>query len=109
MKTQVCVTQKQNQNFITRIKDHTVVGYKYFDLQEPSSVLLELRGDFCGRISISLDEEGEQVIGTNELQSSGDSWKLHRIPVQKCSGTQALYIAFSGEGSLDMKSLGFFK
>ena len=33
MKTQVCVTQKQNQNFITRIKDHTVVGYKYFDLQ----------------------------------------------------------------------------
>jgi len=107
MNAQVCVTQKQNQVFITRIKDHTVVGYKYFDLQEPSFVLLELRGDFCGRVNISLDEKGEQAIGAGELQSCGDSWKLYEIPVEKCSGKQALYIAFSGEGSLDMRSLGF--
>ena len=71
-----------------------------------SAILLEQRGDFHGQVRVSLDEAGAQVIGTGKLQISCENWKLYEVPAEKCSGTHALYFTFTGEGSLDMRSLG---
>ena len=109
MKTQVCVTQAQNISFITRIKDQTVIGYKYFMFRGPCSVILELRGKFQGELSIAADECGKNKIGGYRLQTETDSWELFEIPIQACTGKQALYFTFTGEGLLDMKSVGFKK
>jgi len=107
MKKQVCVTEEQNISFITRIKDQTVVGYKYFEFHEPGSVLLELRGRFRGEAGVSLDEGAAQTIGTSSLKIDHDSWKLYEIPISAVTGKQALYVRFCGEGLLDMKTLAF--
>ena len=107
MKEQVRVTEQQNQVYITGIKDGAVVGYKYFEFQGREQLLLELRGDFAGTITVSTDEVGEEVIGFVEQSVEEKQWNLINIPLQTVAGRSALYLHFKGEGSLDLKNLIF--
>ena len=107
MKTQVQVTQKQNQSFVTHIKDQTLVGYKYFCFDGANEIGLELRGSFCGTVKVSLDEAGEKCIGKASIALQGDAWKILTVAVEPPKGEFPLYFGFTGEGELDFKSFGF--
>lgn len=109
MQTQVRVTERQNQMFITDIKDQTTVGYKYFLFDGADLLTLELRGRFDGRISVSSDEAGNSPIGELEADLASDHWILYAIPITPKQGKQALYLHFNGEGTVDLKSISFSK
>jgi len=107
MQEQVCVTQQQNHSFITRIKDQTIVGYKYFDFREPRAVILELRGCFQGDVTVRLDAADGEKAGAASVGVESDRWEIFEIPVSPEKGIHALYFSFCGEGQLDLKSFGF--
>lgn len=111
MKEQVCITQLQNQNFITRIKNGTTVGYKYFDFKKetPGTVLLELRGDFRGTVRLSHAQDGAEPMGEMKTDLKAGCWTLCPVKVHCTEGTKPFYIHFEGEGNLDMRSFAFMK
>ena len=107
LQTQTRVTQRQNLSYITAIQDGTLLGYKHFSFAGSELLALELRGSFAGTITVSHDEEGAAEIGALELSLSAEQWGLHLIPITPEMGVHALYIRFTGEGELDMKTFAF--
>ena len=108
MKTQIRVTQEQNQSFITGIKDKSVIGYKYFSFIDPDLMTIEIRGTFAGTILVAFDEKGRNVIGEFEVQlRSKDEWETQLIPISPSNGTHPLYFLFEGTGEMDLKGFSF--
>ena len=107
MKEQICVTERENLSFVTNIRDRAVVGYKYFRFTESAALALELRGSFRGSVTISQREDGSLPIGSIELDLSSPVWQLLTAAICPEAGEGALYLHFSGEGALDMKSIAF--
>ncbi len=107
MKTQVRVTESQNQSYITAIRDQTTVGYKYFSFEGKCTLALELRGQFAGTLTVSHDAAGTEVIGSAELGFREEAWAIRLIPLTPAAGKGALYLHFRGEGSLDLKTFSF--
>ena len=107
LRTQVRITERQNQHFITGIKDQTTVGYKVFQFPGEELLGLELRGNFAGSITVSHDEADTEAIGEYELRLRSEDWGLHLIPITPEKGTHALYLHFAGAGNLELKSLAF--
>lgn len=107
VREQVRITQKQNQTYITAIKDKTVVGYKYFDFHENEGILLELRGEFVGTICVSHDEHEEDAIGQVKIEVYSDEWKNIMLPISASAGKRPIYLHFTGNGLLDFKSFAF--
>ena len=107
MTIQVKITERNNQSYITCIKDKTTVGYKYFDFCGKINLMPEFRGRFDGQIIVSHDEKGEMPIGRLDISLETDAWKVHMIPVAPQTGPNALYFNFSGEGQLEFKTFGF--
>ena len=73
MQEQTAVTQKQNISFINKIKNRTVIGYKYFRFDGAKELLAEIRGDFAGEIFVSTDEEGKNEIGRAAIAAEIDN------------------------------------
>lgn len=107
MKAQIRVTERQNVSFVTGIKDDSTVGYKYFQFDGPVTLLLELRGNFDGRVTISHDEGGENAVGGTALAPIPDSWGLYAVTIRPNPGKGALYLRFAGRGEAELKTLAF--
>lgn len=108
MRQQTRIAEQQNIMFVTAIGNGTVLGYKYFKINTVSSIMLELRGTFNGTIKISTSENGEKIVGKQEVRMTKDFWSNIMIPVkmpktEKCP----LYFLFEGEGTLEMKNFAF--
>lgn len=101
------IVQHQNLTFITDIQDGTVIGYKYFDFENVTSLSLELRGTWKGTLKLCLDENGTQTVGQMDLDAKLPCWTNISIPVQAENGIHALYVKFEGGGKLDFKQLAF--
>ncbi len=107
MKEQICVTERENRHYVTNIRDRAVIGYKYFHFSGQAHLALELRGDFKGRVSLSQSEDGSLPIGSLQLDLSSPSWQLFTAAISPKAGDGALYLHFTGEGTLDLKSFAF--
>ena len=110
MRQQTRITQSSQQQYITDIKNKTVLGYKYFeDCEENQAkkLVLELRGSFKGEIIISSDEAGENVLGRREVNLDEAFWTLKETEVKLVAGRFALFISFAGEGCCEMRAFGF--
>ena len=109
MQRQIRVTERQNQSFVTGIKDGAVVGWKDFDFVSASLLALELRGRFSGTICVSHDPEGQLPIGEMELEMDSESWTMVLIPITPLKGKQPLYLRFAGDGEAELKTFCFFE
>lgn len=106
MQTQTRITEKQNTPYITDITDKTVVGYKYFS-GECNKLLIELRGNFRGTLTVMEDPDGEQIVGAKKIELDSEIWKVELLPVEIRGPKKAVYFRFEGEGKADMKQFGF--
>ena len=107
MKKQIRITEQMGKKFITAVKDKSIVGYKYFNFENAKWVAMEIRGTFKGKITVSHDEAGSQVIGTKNVDIDSDVWTLYDIKIKPNPGKQALYFHFDGTGELDFKEFIF--
>lgn len=107
METQVRIVEQQNQVFITGIKDETQIGYKYFDFNTDTNLALEIKGTFDGKVKVTTDVDGKDVIGTAEIHNDSDEWHMSSLPLNVKAGVHALYLFFNGEGTLSLKNIVF--
>ncbi|SEA87675.1 Glycosyl hydrolases family 43 [Pseudobutyrivibrio sp. ACV-2] len=107
MQKQTRMVERQNTTYITNIEDGTTVGYKYFDFDNVKEVLLEVCGEFGGVIELSGDFDLKEKYASSRINIDSDNWQLVSIPVEISAKNKALYISFTGNGSLDLKSIGF--
>ncbi len=99
--------QRQNQPYVAAVADGSVLGYKYFEGTGVSGILLEMRGAFKGKVLVSKDEEGKELIGEKAVTVECEDWQVFRIPCDVSLSGSAVYFRFSGEGECEMKSFGF--
>lgn len=107
LQEQVRVTEQENRVYVSRVKDQTVIGYKYFRFTGPAGLALELRGSFRGAVTIAHREDGACPMGALELDLSCPDWQVVTAHIRPETGDGALYLHFAGEGTLDMKSFAF--
>lgn len=111
MKQQTRITQmpEEDYQYITDIKESSIVGYKYFAFEEAAQITLSLRGDFDGEVSVTLDEKGSVVAGSSNLSVHAARWTAYTVKVNVENGVHAVYLHFSGKGSMEMKELAFIE
>ena len=88
------ITAKNGESYITRIKDGTVIGYKYFDFQAPKKVFVTVRGG-AGELLVKTVEHGA-AIGRVKIEAS-EKWRIFSSSLQSVTGKNPLYFAWHGE------------
>ena len=109
MRTQTRITQTQNVSYITAVGDGTKLGYKYFNFDAKKDLALEVRGTFCGTVTVSTDEAGRENAAGCAVDVKSGHWSEILLPAAIPDGVHALYLAFRGEGTMDIKSFAFFE
>lgn len=107
MQKQTRMVERNNVTYITDVEDKTIIGYKYFDFEDVNQILLEIRGEFGGVVEALGDLEGKEEYGKATINCERNSWHLVSIPAKLYGTGKALYLGFSGNGSLDIKTIGF--
>lgn len=99
------ITHEGEERFITQIRNHTLLGYKYFDFEGKMNIYLVTRGRGSGRFLVC-NRPGD-ILGEITIQPS-ECWIENetRIDVE---GIHALYFIFQGKGSVEMLRFGFQK
>ena len=106
MKRQIQITARQGLSLITNIRNGAKIGYKYFLFDGADTLLLEMKGDFRGTVTVSLDPDGKECIG--ELSAgTDDRWREYAVSIAAKPGKQALYLCFRGEGCAELKRIAF--
>lgn len=89
-------------SYIARIKNGSIVGYKYFDFDYgQGNLILTYRGKGKGKIILSTDEKAKEVIGQASLTTSVE-WTEVNIPFKVSEGKRALFLTFKGKGSIEL-------
>ncbi len=107
MQHQTRMVERQNITFITDVADGTTIGYKYFDCEDISQILIELRGEYGGVIEILGDLDAKEIYGKTTLNINKNDWTIISAPVALNGKKKAVYLNFVGNGNLDVKSIGF--
>lgn len=104
-----CFTQQEDDHstietqYIHNLCNGAVAGYKYFDLNAPKSIELEIRGSE-GTVMISTDEAGEHVVASVDCSSTKE-WKTITADFEKeVTGKTALFVRYIGSESIDFLS-----
>ena len=92
------ITHEEDCRYITGIRDNTVIGYKYFDLQGRKRLTVSTRGTASGTLEI---RAGAVPIGTVVINPS-DSWSQNATEIEY-TGVAPLYFYYVGSGRMDMK------
>ena len=107
--TKTYITQKEKtgvlkeSQYIHNVRDDTLVGYKYFDLSKTERVVLEVEGDFKGKVLCFLSEDEKNPI-SKDFSLSGNGKERIEIPLKNTSSKDALFFRFVGKGKLDFFS-----
>ena len=86
--------------FITGIKDKTTIGFKYFDCKDIKKVSIRVRGygDGFFKVKTGIDSE---VLAQMEVHNT-NIWTEYSSDIELPDGVYAIYITYSGTGSLQM-------
>lgn len=96
------VTDKDDERYITNIKDGTMVGFKYFEFNGQVKLSVVSRGTGNGKYLIRLDGEktGEIIVRPS------DEWEYFETAIE-ARGKQALYFSYEGSGAMDLLQIAF--
>lgn len=96
------ITHEGDERFITGVRNGTVIGFKYFELNGSKRLTVETRGSAEGRLEILAGEEklGEIGIATSMV------WTKASEDIT-FNGTSALFFRFVGSGKCDFLQFSF--
>ncbi len=87
---------------IARMSTGSVAGFKYFDMQGATGLVLTTRGNGKGTMKVMTDPKGPAVASIDVGPS--DTWTETAGTIAPLSGKQALYFTFEGIGDIDFMS-----
>lgn len=97
------VGSENNQRFIRDITDGTLIGYKYFDFENPEELILTLKGNGSGNLEVRTDVNGSPLADIHIYPVS--KWHEVHISLPALSGIRPLYLTYQGKGTVDLLSL----
>lgn len=97
---------KNEERFISEIENGTLIGYKYFLVEDVSEFSIKYRtcmGNSMGKINVFFGDilAGEIKIDTVE------SWSVVATNISIPNGTYPVYVKYEGEGYIDIIEFGF--
>lgn len=101
--------EETHTQYIGNINDGTVIGYKYFKLENLGEIQITLRGKAEGKLSVSTDFEFSHIAGETDIRICGDEWSTVSVKADIADGKQALFFRYTGDGRLDMKEFELIK
>lgn len=93
----------RNENgdqYIANMQDGAVAGFKYFQMDGPKEISIELRGNANGSMKVS-DNPNFNNGAVIPVSVSGDEIKSFAAPLDIANGKKALYFQFCGQGAVD--------
>ncbi len=99
-----CMSDRNDERFITNIRKGVIIGYKYFKFDGASMLNLKIRGKGKGAFLIKTDLNGESI---GEIPvTPGTNWKSFGVSIN-LSGEYPLFLQYKGSGMLDFLSFSF--
>lgn len=89
------------QDEIEDIQDGTVIGYKYFNIEDLKSVSITIKSTGSGTFYVRNEVDGENI-GEISIYPC-DEWTEFKSIVKCDNGKKALYFVYSGENSVILK------
>ena len=99
------ITHKKEERFITQIRNHTLIGYKYFNFEGKTNIYVMTRGRGSGKFLVC-NRPGE-ILGEITIHPS-ENWIENETQID-VEGIHALYFIFQGKGFAEMLKFGFRK
>ena len=99
-------------HYIANIKNGTVFGWKYFEFSELHRATIFVRGDAKGQLELFVEEpkSGSAMLCSTTVDlNNKEAWieAMFDLP-SALRGTHPIYIRYTGEGSLAVKSIKFY-
>lgn len=95
------------QDSIIDIYDGTVIGFKYFEIEDLKSISVLVKSKGSGMIYVRDEVHGENVA---EIQISAyKNWTEFTSSIHIQTGKKALYFIYKGEESIDFKQFELIK
>ena len=92
--------------YIANLRDGSVAGFKYFAFDGSETILsITARGSAEGSVAVLTDPEAASIAKIPVHPS--ESWHAFYTEIPVVIGTQALYLRFEGNGSLDLNTICF--
>jgi hypothetical protein len=99
-----CMTDRNNERFVTNIKNGVIIGYKYFMFNGSVDLNLKIRGKGMGAFLIKTALNGESI---GEISvKPGPDWKSFGIPID-LYGEYPLILQYKGSGMVEFLSFSF--
>lgn len=92
------ITHQGNERFIANIRNHTLIGFKYFNMCGKTRVAVTVRGEGKGILYVLTDKK--QPVGKIRIQPS-EEWKEYST-ISELNGTCPLYFQYKGGNSIEM-------
>lgn len=102
------ITSRGEERFISEIENNSMIGYKYFKLENVSKIGVEYQaGDIMpnGKLLIKLSENGEAIAEIDIGDKT--SWTKVFTDVNVPNGTYPVYFVYVGEGAIEIKEIYF--
>ena len=96
------VNHKDDERFIGEITHGTRIEYKYFAFNGPCKLVLKMRGNAYGTVTVSIDKEVTRKISI----TPSSSWKEYSLDLDT-TGTHMLRLDFAGKGEAELLELRF--
>lgn len=99
------ISEEKDTLFIKDICNDTVIGYKYFNLEKPTSFSIVYRGEAKGIILVSFDET---FINSKKIKiNSSDLNVESNVVILQKDSKSPLFLKFIGKGKIDLYSIKF--
>ena len=97
---------KNDERFISEVENGTLIGYKYFLVDNVSDFYVKYRtcmGSPNGKVKVIL---GQNTVGEIKIEPSQD-WKIAKAALNVQNGIYPLYLVYEGSDYIDFIEFGF--
>lgn len=103
---EVLTGSDESIGIVKEIKDSARLTYRYFDLPQAKELVLSVRGNAQGSLTV-LQQGDEETDKTTSLHLSSEEWQAVTVKLPQVEEVFSLNIIYNGEGSFDIMSLEF--
>ena len=95
------ITHGEGEQHITGIRNHTVIGFRYFAFTGSVKLILRVRGNGRGHFLIS---DGQKTHRTSVQVTGSEKWMKYETVVNT-DRTAPLYLEYKGTGMMELQQI----